>query len=191
MRRIAVFFLLGFTPLAALAQADQLATMTTQARTMAAQMQATLAPELQKEIKARGPEGAIGVCKTIGTTVAVQLSQQHGAKVSRVSLKPRNPVLGPADAWEQQALLDFDRRAAAGEGPETLERSEIVQEPAGRYFRYMKALPVIPLCLGCHGGAEVSAAVKERLAAEYPNDRGTGYALGQIRGAITVKRALQ
>jgi hypothetical protein len=66
-----------------------------------------------------------------------------------------------------------------------------VQEPAGRYFRYMKALPVIPLCLGCHGGAEVSAAVKERLAAEYPNDRGTGYALGQVRGAITVKRALQ
>ena len=177
-------------PAAVLAQGE-LEKMTAEARAIAAQLQATLAPQLQNEIKASGPAGAIGVCKRIGTEVARGMSEQHGAKVSRVSLKPRNPLLGPADPWEQQALLDFERRAAAGEKPETLERGEIVIEPAGAHFRYAKALPVMPLCLNCHGTPEALApAVKERLAAEYPRDRATGYSLGQIRGAVTVKRPL-
>ena len=48
-------------------------------------------------------------------------------------------------------FVDFDRKAAAGEKPETLERAEFVDEPAGRYFRYLKAIPVQPMCLACHG----------------------------------------
>lgn len=177
-------------PVTALAQGDT-AQMTAEARTIAGQMQARLAPELQQEIKASGPAGAIGVCKRIGTEVARSISEKHGVKVSRVSLKPRNPVLGPADAWEQQALLEFDRRAAAGEKPDTLEKGEIVREPAGTYFRYAKALPVMQLCTNCHGAPEALApGVKERLAAEYPGDRATGYSVGQIRGAVSIKRPL-
>ena len=34
----------------------------------------------------------------------------------------------------------------------------------------------------------VSAGVKARLAELYPNDRATGYTVGQIRGAVTLKR---
>jgi hypothetical protein len=177
-------------PTAVLAQGE-VEKLTAEARAIAVQLQAALAPELKKEIDASGPAGAIGVCKRIGTEVARSISEKHGAKVSRVSLKPRNPLLGPADAWEQQALLDFERRAAAGAKPEALEHGEIVREPAGAYFRYVKALPVMPLCLNCHGAPEALApGVKERLAAEYPRDRATGYALGQIRGAVTVKRPL-
>lgn len=176
---------------AARAADENLAAMTEAARAIVAQMQGTLAPELKKEIAAGGPAGAIGVCKRIGTEVAAALSQQHGARVTRVSLKPRNPVLGPADAWEQRALLDFDRRAAAGDKPEALERAEIVEEPQGRFFRYARALPVQPLCVNCHGAPEkLAPGVKDRLAAEYPNDRATGYAPGQIRGAVSVKRPL-
>lgn len=177
-------------PAAALAQGDVEA-LSAEARAIATQLQATLAPELKKEIDAGGAAGAIGVCKRIGTEVARSMSEKHGAKVSRVSLKPRNPLLGPADAWEQQALLDFERRAAAGAKPETLERGEIEREPAGAYFRYARALPVMPLCLNCHGAPEALApGVKERLATEYPRDRATGYSAGQIRGAVTVKRPL-
>lgn len=185
-----VAVLLCLIPVAVTAQGDA-DTMTAESRAIAAQLQAALAPQLKQAIAAGGPAGAIGVCKSIGTEVARALSEKHGAKVSRVSLRPRNPLLGPADAWEQQALLEFERRAAAGEKPEALERGEIVQEPAGVYFRYAKALPVMPLCLNCHGAAEALApGVGERLAAEYPRDRATGYSLGQIRGAVTLKRPL-
>jgi Protein of unknown function (DUF3365) len=47
------------------------------------------------------------------------------------------------------------------------------------------------LCTNCHGPADaLSTAVKARLQAEYPHDKATGYSVGQIRGAVTVKRPL-
>ena len=88
-------------------------------------------------------------------------------------------------------MAEFDRRVAAGEKAEILEYSETIDEPRGRYFRYMKALPVQPLCLTCHGAAEnIPENVEARLAIEYPHDRATGYALGQVRGAVTIKQPL-
>jgi hypothetical protein len=125
----------------------------------------------------------------VAPEIAGKLSRQMGARVARVSLKTRNPLLGTPDAWEQRVLADFDRRATAGEKPEALEVSEVVAEPAGRYFRYMKAIPVQPLCLTCHGAPEaVAVEVRDRIATEYPHDRALGYSAGQIRGAVTVKQ---
>ncbi len=121
--------------------------------------------------------------------ISGELSRISGARVARVSLNTRNPLLGDPDAWEQQVLVEFDRRAAAGEKMESLEYSATIDEPRGRYFRYMKALPVQPLCLSCHGTVEnIPDNVRARLAIEYPHDRATGYGLGQVRGAVTIKQ---
>lgn len=160
-------------------------------RETAGQLIQQLGAQLRAELAKGGPEGAVVVCKTIAPELAGRLSRDTGWRVSRVSLKARNPLLGSPDAWEQRGLEEFDRRAAAGEKAETLEVAEIVEEPAGRYYRYMKALPVQPLCLTCHGTTEtMSPDVLQRLRAEYPNDRATGYRAGQVRGAVTVKRPL-
>jgi hypothetical protein len=71
------------------------------------------------------------------------------------------------------------RRAAAGGTPDAIEFGEIVAEPAGKDWRCMQALPVVPRCANCHGPAEALApAVKSRLQADYPHDR----AAGGIRG---------
>jgi hypothetical protein len=173
------------------AQSTDTARLVDDARNAALGMQKELAGKLMKEIEAKGPEGAIGVCSTLAPNAALEISRSKGWKVSRVSLKPRNALLGPADAWEQKVLLDFDVRAAKGENPGALEHFEVVDEPAGRQFRYMKALPVAPLCVSCHGPQDkLSPAIRERLAKDYPSDRATGYAPGQIRGAITIKRPL-
>ena len=81
------------------------------------------------------------------------------------------------------------RRAAGGEKVESLEYLETTDEAHGRYFRYMKALPVQPLCLSCHGTAvNIPDQVKAKLAIEYPHDRATGYGIGQVRGATTIKQ---
>jgi hypothetical protein len=163
----------------------------TASRAAAGQLTQQLGAELRKELAAGGPAQAISVCRNLAPEIAGKLSRQMGARVARVSLKTRNPLLGTPDAWEQQALADFDRRAAAGDKPETLEVSEVVAEPAGRYFRYMKAIPVQPLCLTCHGAADaIAAEVRDRIAQEYPHDRAVGYSPGQIRGAVTVKQRL-
>ena len=58
-------------------------------------------------------------------------------------------------------------------------------------FRYMKALPVAPVCVQCHGEqANMAPELVQALARDYPHDAATGYAPGQIRGAVTVQRPL-
>jgi hypothetical protein len=122
--------------------------------------------------------------------MAKAASEQSGWNIRRVSLRNRNPKAVP-DAWEQSVLADFDRRAEAGEAPATLERAERVPDAAGQAtWRYMRALPTQPMCTGCHGTPDkLSAEVSAKLRELYPDDRATGYLPGQIRGAITLKKA--
>lgn len=178
---IVVLGLAGTAP----AQEEQLAS----ARKIASDLTQQLGARLRAELAQGGPESAITVCKDIAPALAGRLSRETGARVARVSLKTRNPLLGAPDPWEQRALGEIDRRAAAGEKPETIEVVEIVDEPAGRYFRYLKAIPVQPLCLSCHGTPDlIPPAVQERLRADYPHDRAVGYNVGQIRGGVTIKQ---
>ena len=173
------------------ARAQQPAELLTQSREAATSLLQQLGAQLRSTLAESGPEGAVAVCKTIAPELAGRLSREKGWKVSRVSLKTRNPLLGTPDAWEQKVLEGFDRKVAAGEKAETLEFGEVVNEPAARYYRYMKAIPVQPLCLTCHGiRDQISPSILERLGADYPHDRATGYSPGQVRGAVTVKRPL-
>lgn len=170
---------------------DDLAKYQEESRKVAQGFMQQLGSELKKEISTNGPEAAIKVCKTLAPSVAGELSLKNGWKVSRVSLKVRNPLLGTPDAWEQKVLADFDQRAVNGDKLDKLEYAEIVTEPQGKFFRYMKALPVQPGCLMCHGAPEnLADGIKARFAAEYPHDKATGYNVGQVRGAITIKRPL-
>lgn len=159
------------------------------ARGLAGSLAQQLGARLQSAVAEGGPPGAIDVCSVAAPSIAGALSRRNGVKITRVSLQVRNPLLGTPDAWEQTVLLDFERRLAAGEPIAQIEFAEVVREPSGEFLRYMKALPVQPLCLGCHGPVEgIAAPVRARLAVEYPADRATGYTVGRIRGAISVKQ---
>lgn len=161
--------------------------MLSEARNVATSLPPKLLAALKAEIEKSGPEGAIPVCKDMAPKMGGEISKQTGWKIKRVSLKPRNEARAIPDDWEKAALEDFDKRAAAGEPPAQLEKGE----PVGNEYRYVKALPVQPLCLNCHGPADqISPAVKSVLAEHYPNDRATGYSVGQIRGAISVRKPL-
>ncbi|HZR03383.1 MAG TPA: DUF3365 domain-containing protein [Burkholderiales bacterium] len=172
-------------------RADESQALLTSSREAAAQLTTQLGGQLRKELSTTGPDGAIAVCKSIAPEIAGKLSRETGARVARVSLRVRNPLLGTPDAWEQQRLAEFDRRVAAGEKAEVLEAYEIVREPEGRYWRYLKAIPVEPLCLACHGPLDgLPEPVKARLQQDYPHDQAVGYQPGQVRGAVTVKQRL-
>ena len=147
--------------------------------------------ELVKALETSGPLRAIVACKYTVPEIASNVSRKTGWRVSRVSLKPRNQAVGMPDAWEQKVLLEFDNRVVRGEKVEALEFGELVSEPIGRSYRYMKALPMLPMCMNCHGSVDtMSEAVKAQLGAEYPFDRATGYRVGQVRGAVTAQKLL-
>lgn len=187
MKNLLIAATVLFTPLVAtLAHAEDDA-MLIEARKVATALPPKLIVSLQEEIKKTGPEGAIPVCKDMAPKMAGEIARETGWKIKRVSLKPRNDARAIPDAWEKAALEDFDKRAAAGESPAKLEKGETV----GSEYRFVKALPVQPLCLGCHGPAEqISPAVKAVLGQHYANDRATGYSVGQIRGVISVRKPL-
>lgn len=145
----------------------------------------------KKAVTEGGPDAAVGVCKDIAPQMTSDISRQTGWRLTRVSLKVRNPLLGTPDAWEQNGLKEFEARVAKGEKPETMEIAEIVEEPNGKSFRYMKAIALQQGCVACHGTDEQRPdSVKARLSEDYPHDKATGYSVGQIRGAVSIKRAL-
>lgn len=168
---------------------DEIRRLTDEGRRMSGKIIEQIRGELLKEMERTGPLRAIIVCKYSAPEITSALSRQHGMRITRVSLRPRNRATGEADAWEQQILLDFEKRQARGEKPENLEHAEIVQEPAGRFFRYMKALPTAPVCATCHG-QNLSEGVKAQLATEYPGDRAADYPVGSVRGAVSIKKGL-
>lgn len=146
---------------------------------------ATFATELKGELTAAmsesGPDGAIRVCRDLAPEIAARLSRQSGANIGRTSLRFRNPQNVP-EPWQYPRLVQFDQLGADARREE-LETLETAPAP-GVAARYMKAIPVQPPCLACHG--EPAGEVREALARAYPHDRATGYALGDIRGAFYV-----
>ncbi len=161
-----------------------------EARKVAGSIPPKLLSVLAVEMDKGGPESAIGVCRDKAPQMAKAASEETGWAIRRVSLNNRNPKAVP-DAWERAVLEDFDRRAAAGEAPATLEKGELVTDGGQKTYRYMKALPTAELCLKCHGPqASLAPAVRAKLAELYPQDKAVGYSVGQVRGAITLKKPL-
>lgn len=150
-----------------------------------------LGGHLKKEMKANGPVAAIKVCKDVAPTIAEKLSLENGWRVTRVTSRPRNALLGTADGWEQKALAEFESRAGSGEQYAKMSKTELVNESGKSYFRYMKPLAIKPVCLSCHGSDDqISDAVKVELDKAYPFDLARDYKVGELRGAVSIKQPL-
>ena len=141
--------------------------------------------ELEAAMKADGPVAAMSICQIKATELAKAISDNQGMAVKRVSLKNRNPEMGVANEWQTKVLNDFETRKAAGEAPETLTYSRVVDHE----FRFMKAIPTTAVCLVCHG-ANLNPAVTAKLTELYPQDKATGYKEGDVRGAFVVVKNL-
>lgn len=158
--------------------------LTQEAISIIRQFASTLKPELKKALESGGPTVAIEVCSKRAPAIAQSLSDKSGWIVHRVSLKPRNAAAEP-DEWETNALKVLDKRQAANDGTDSLLISELSETE----FRFMKAQIVEPLCTTCHG-TDLAPEVAKALQAFYPEDKAIGYSLGEIRGAISLRKSL-
>ena len=150
-----------------------------------------LSAAMKREMSKGGPVEAIRVCRELAPEIANRLSRENGWRVTRVGTRVRNPLLGLPDAWEQKVLGEFAARAANGEALAKMTHSEVVSEPGGQYFRFMKPIAVQPKCLLCHGPKEtIPASIQNVLTNHYPFDAATGYKAGDLRGAVSIKQPL-
>jgi Protein of unknown function (DUF3365) len=162
-----------------------------EAKKASSELVSSVASELVKAIEASGPLRAIVVCKYTVPEIASAISRKYGARVTRVSLTPRNPSLAWPDVWEQKALMSFEQRLAQGEKADSIEFAEVTTEPSGKFLRYMKALPMQPICVHCHGTPDqISDSIRNELNHDYPHDKGVGVLVGKLRGAVTFKKPL-
>jgi hypothetical protein len=140
---------------------------------------------LLKEIEIGGLAGAVKVCSEMAQGITREFNARSGHTVRRVSLRYRNPSNIP-DEYERRKLEELDLLNKKKEMKN--EYGEVVDEGGHKYLRYMKPLVALPLCINCHGPKEnISADVKTILAEKYPEDRATGFIVGDLRGAISVK----
>jgi len=136
-----------------------------------------------------GPVTAIQICNQVAGDIGKQVSEKHGWKISRTSLKPRNTKNAP-DAWEASVLQSFEKRKLAGEDITKIDYAEILQNNGRPVFRYMKAIPTQGLCLSCHGD-NIPPDVSDKLWQLYPDDKAKGFKIGDIRGAFSIIREIK
>ncbi|WP_338032746.1 DUF3365 domain-containing protein [Chromatium okenii] len=152
----------------------------------------TFSMQLKSELKAaleESPLKAVAVCKERAPAIATEVGNKTGWEVGRTTLKPRNTELNTPDAWERGVLTEFAKRQAAGEDIQTIAYGEVVTTDSGKAFRFMKAIPMVEICLACHG-TEIAAEVAESLDKNYPEDQARGYQKDELRGAFSVSKPL-
>lgn len=144
----------------------------------------TLQTNLVAAMQEGGPSYAVEFCAGEALALTDSVARQLGSGISlkRVSEHHRNPVNAP-DAAEVRALRHFeDALAESGSLPE-----DWVQQTATGELRYYRPLVIAEPCLACHGNADsLDPAVAEAIAERYPDDRATGYEIGDLRGVVRV-----
>lgn len=148
----------------------------TRAEGAAKKLGATLKTRVQDELGKAGPVAALTVCNAEAGPLTSGVAGETGVTVGRSSLRLRNPDnAGPA--WVRTWLEAQGERPAATATP----YRAVVDGKA----RIIKPIAVEGACLTCHGApATLAPTVVAELGRRYPRDQATGYAEGDLRGAL-------
>jgi hypothetical protein len=158
------------------------------ARAAASDLGSDLMAMLTRELARGGPAAAIAVCADSAQQRTL-LHQREGLMVRRVGTRVRNPGNTP-DSLETAVLAAFAASLGAGRLPADTLLVEALPG-GGRELRYLRPIRIQAQCLACHGPeAGLAPGVRQLLAARYPGDRATGYAVGDLRGAVSVRLSL-
>lgn len=142
---------------------------------------------LQAAMQAGGPTAAVEVCHAEAPAIADAVMAEHGVRLGRVALPGRNRNPGQAaDGWQRATLEAFQQ--AVLQGAPAAEQVSVVRQglPEGVALRLMRGIATEPGCLACHG-TQVAPAVRAAIAAHYPEDAATGFAVGDLRGGLWVE----
>lgn len=182
--KAAILTVIGLLAATAHAEAPSTQALADEAAALIPPFRDTLLSTVKKAVEEGGPAKAIDACHTLAPQIAAQHSEAPW-QVGRTALKVRNPDNAP-DAWERQVLESFAKRAAAGEPIEQLRHGEVV----GNEYRYLQAIGTGENCLGCHG-EQIKPALLTLIDERYPEDQARGFKQGDLRGAFSLRRALQ
>jgi hypothetical protein len=160
-------------------------------RTTAMEFMKDLKGVLINQIQTNGVLQAVSVCSDTAQVLTNNFGVQRGVYIKRVSLKNRSVNNFPDD-FEKKVLNKFELLHQNKELNSETEHVEIVQEGEFKYLRYLKPILVQAECLNCHGGeTDIMPEVKQLIAQGYSDDKAIGYKIGDLRGAVSLKKVIE
>jgi hypothetical protein len=160
-------------------------------RTTSTEFMKTLKGILIKQIQTKGVVQAVSVCSDTAQVLTNNFGLQKGVFIRRVSFKNRNENNYPDD-FEKKVLTRFELLKQNKELNDKTEHFEVVKEGEYTYLRYLKPILIQAECLNCHGNKdEMMPEVKELIALKYSGDKAVGYNIGDLRGAVSVKKVVE
>ena len=146
---------------------------------------------LIKQMQTKGVLQAVSICSDTAQILTNNFGLQKGVYIRRVSLKNRNENNFPDD-FEKKILTKFELLKQNNEMNNSIEHFEVVKEGEFTYLRHLKPILVQAECLNCHGNKNAMLPeVKELIASKYPEDKAFGYNIGDLRGAISIKKVIE
>jgi hypothetical protein len=142
---------------------------------------------LQEKITSDGAEAAIAYCRLDALPITKDVGQKFPEikSLRRTALRNRNPSNKP-DSTDRTVLEEWQEAWTPGTPPKPVIRKVDLKD-GSKEIRYYRPVPTMATCLACHGSpADLSTEVKAALRRDYPEDEATGFAEGDLRGAIVV-----
>jgi len=159
------------------------------ARAAADSLGPALMGKLLGALEAGGPDAAITFCADSAQALTARFSHD-GVMIRRVGTRVRNPSNTP-DSLEQRILAYYEAERAAGRPLLELREVARTADDGSWELRLLRPITVLERCTVCHGSTEqIPSTTAARITSRYPDDKATGYAVGDLRGAITVRIAL-
>lgn len=141
-----------------------------------------LGTELKGQMELGGPMAALRFCSLYALSLTDRVAKDSNATLKRVSLHNRNPVNAPTA--EEKKLLE--RWEAMQHARQPLPEYETERLENGDYNLYKPIVINKEACLKCHGEIAAGSPLAKAIKAIYPEDKATGYAMGDLRGMIVV-----
>ena len=146
---------------------------------------------LIEQIQTGGVIQAVAVCSDTAQLLTNEFGVERGVFIKRVSMKNRNKNNYPDD-FEKRTLNKFELLKQNNELNNETEYAEIITEGDYKYLRYLKPILVQAECLNCHGNqTDMMPEVNNLIVEEYPQDKATGYKVGDLRGAVSITKSIE
>ena len=144
----------------------------------------TLGKNMKANMKKGGVMGALDFCsnEAYSLTQKVNSSLPKNVKVKRISAKYRSGANKP-DANEAKILKSLENLNSL----HVVLPKHLVQKINKHTYKYYRPLVIKkPVCLKCHGDISKNHELQKAIQSRYPNDKATGYKMGDLRGVVVV-----
>lgn len=139
-----------------------------------------LGSEVKAVMQKDGPVEAVNFCSKNAISLTHEVSKTHGVNMKRVTLQQRNPLNRPTP--EETEIMNKWMSLMA----KTQQPTAVLSKVSGGFTYYKPLVINNDVCLKCHGTVDYATPLGQALKASYPDDRATGYRLGDLRGMIVV-----